>query len=66
MKVYIVELYEYGIPHRIGMTTNKEEAKQILKEYSAFVWSCVKVYDLIENQWVDFEDDYEDCIDWND
>lgn len=66
MKVYIVELYHYGTPHRIGMTTNKEEAIQTLKEYSTDVCPCVKVYDLTESQWIDFEDDYEDCIDWND
>lgn len=66
MKVYIVELYDYGTPHRVGMTTNKEEATQILKEYSADACPCVKVYDLTENQWIDFEDDYEECIHWND
>ena len=66
MKVYVIEIYHHGESLRIGMTTNKEEAMAILKEYNANSCPCVKVYDLSGNKWIDFEEDYEDCIHWND
>jgi hypothetical protein len=66
MKVYVIEEYHYGGSFFIGMTANKEEAMEVLKQCHANNCPCIKVYDLSEGKWVDFEEDYEDCIYWND